>query len=261
MLDVERYAELMANGSWPRWNDVQEFDARWSKVEPGRVLGFYIPDWVWDASLDRPSLTGLRGPLVASEYGTNPAGLGPSALYIRQGGDTSDKWHRYGGRSPEILQYGSKCALPGTSGGADINAFRGTFAQLTELLTKKTGATNVPTLDKTDVAVIADTDAVFSNKKFTTDFATNPELSLDQLLGRLWTDAHDAALRSQDILNRITAMASSDPVNEQVIIDGVLAGLAAKPTQEIVDVLRAVLTPQQFDDLAEALNTPSAPPA
>lgn len=133
MLDVERYQELMDNGYYPRWDDVEQFHDRWHAVDD-RVLAFYIPDWVWDASLGRHSLTGLKGPLVASEYGSNPSNGSASALYQQQGGDSSDKWHAYGGRTPEILQFGSNFVCDGASSHTDVNAFRGTFDQLTALL-------------------------------------------------------------------------------------------------------------------------------
>lgn len=137
MLDIERYDELVASGNWPRWDDVQQFAARWIKVEPGRVLAFYLPEWIWAGHLGRPDLRKLPGPLVSSKYGSNPTQYGPRALYTAQGGDTSGLWKPYGGRTPEILQYGSKANCPGASGDTDCNAYRGTFKQLTELLTRQ----------------------------------------------------------------------------------------------------------------------------
>lgn len=133
MADVERYSELLSDNMWPRWEDVQRFHDRWYSVE-SRVMAWYVPDWVWEASLGSHSLTGLRGPLIASEYGDNRCGLNPSQLYSHAGGDSSDKWHAYGGRTPEILQYGSCCVVSGASSQTDVNAFRGTFDQLSTLL-------------------------------------------------------------------------------------------------------------------------------
>lgn len=136
MVDVERFDELIQSGQYPRWDDVQQFHDRWHAVDD-RVLAFYIPDWVWEASLGRHSLTGLKGPLVASEYGSNPSDGSAANLYARQGGDTSDKWHSYGGRVPEILQFGSNFVCDGASSKTDIDAFRGTFDQLKTLLLGK----------------------------------------------------------------------------------------------------------------------------
>lgn len=146
MVDIERFDELMENGQYPRWDDVQQFHDEWYRVDK-RVLAWYLPDWVWQASLGSHSLTGLKGPLVASEYGSNPSDGSAANLYAKQGGDTSTKWHSYGGRVPEILQFGSNFVCDGASSHTDVDAFRGTFAQLTKLLIPTTPEPTPPQED------------------------------------------------------------------------------------------------------------------
>ncbi|MEU5721955.1 hypothetical protein ABZ783_09030 [Micromonospora sp. NPDC047738] len=134
MLDVERYPELVANGLWPRFDDVRRFVDRWHAVDQ-RVLAIYLPKWNWDGNLGRPDLRPLNAPLVASDYGSNPTGA-PAAVYAQGGGDGGPGWAAYGGVTPSIWQYGSNVACPGASGQTDCNAYRGTLAQLRALLTK-----------------------------------------------------------------------------------------------------------------------------
>lgn len=130
MLDSEPFDELGTN--WPRLSDIQRFDDRWHALDD-RVLTHYLPHWFWEQRLGKASLAGLRGPLVASDYGSNLS-MTPSALYRNRGGDTSPAWTAYGGKSVSVFQYGSRCQIPGASLGTDINAFRGTQAQLITLL-------------------------------------------------------------------------------------------------------------------------------
>ncbi|MGN9909383.1 GH25 family lysozyme [Phytohabitans sp. LJ34] len=148
MLDVERYEELLAHHTEPRFDDVRRFDDRWAAVE-SRVLAIYLPHWVWDGHLGAPSLTQLRGPLVSSNYGDNQT-LPTARLYDHRGGDDGNGWKAYGGKTPALWQFGSRALVPGVNDyphrkhdangkdidrGTDINAFRGTFAELRMLLT------------------------------------------------------------------------------------------------------------------------------
>lgn len=91
----------------------------------GRVGLDYCPRWFWSA-LGSPSLaTGSVGTvgIITSSYGTNPV----APAYP---GDTSTRWAGYGGRTPVVLQYGSRERVAGYSGDLDVNAYRGTRAQL-----------------------------------------------------------------------------------------------------------------------------------
>lgn len=91
----------------------------------GRVGLDYCPRWFWSA-LGQPSLaTGSVGTvgIISSSYGTNPV----APAYP---GDGSTRWAGYGGRNPVILQYGSRERVTGYSGDLDVNAYRGTRADL-----------------------------------------------------------------------------------------------------------------------------------
>lgn len=136
MLDIERYPELVANNLWPRWADVMRFRDRWAKVAGGRVLTYYLPQWLWSGHLGSPDLRALGGPLIASNYGSNLDGL-PPAIYDARGGNSGPGWKPYGHVTPAIWQFGSECDMPGASGHTDINAYRGTADELTALLTGK----------------------------------------------------------------------------------------------------------------------------
>lgn len=85
----------------------------------------YAPKWVYGDT----GLRGLRYPLWASNYGTNPT------VPYRQAypGDGSTRWAAYSGIVPAILQFGSRTTI-GVQGICDANAFRGTLDQLRALI-------------------------------------------------------------------------------------------------------------------------------
>ena len=85
----------------------------------------YAPEWVYGGKL-----VGLPYPLWASAYGSNIV-AGYRSAYP---GDGSSRWGAYSGQTPAILQYGSKTKI-GSQPTCDANAFRGTLAQLTALVT------------------------------------------------------------------------------------------------------------------------------
>lgn len=84
----------------------------------------YAPRWVYG-----DSLRGLRYPLWASDYGSNPA------VPYRQAypGDGSSRWSAYSGITPAVLQFGSRTTI-GVQSICDANAFRGTLDQLRALI-------------------------------------------------------------------------------------------------------------------------------
>lgn len=133
MVDVERYPELVSNGLWPRWNDVQQFAARWHQVDD-RVCLAYIPGWLYDGFYAPGDLKALGLPLVESDYGSKPGGL-PAAAYSTRGGDGGRGWNSTGNLAPTVWQFTSEGDLPGASGQTDYNAFKGTTGQLVAFLT------------------------------------------------------------------------------------------------------------------------------
>ena len=80
------------------------------------------------------SLTGLSTPLWNANYPNgDPAGHYRD-LYP---GDGGVGWVPYSGQAPVMWQYGSRCTI-GTQPGCDANAFRGTLADLRQLITGST---------------------------------------------------------------------------------------------------------------------------
>lgn len=93
----------------------------------GRIHLNYLPRWYWDR-IHQPNLaTGVLGSLalIQSSY---VAGTGPAAVLYP--GDASTRWNGFGGAKVAVLQFSSKCQVPGYPGPLDINAYRGTRAQL-----------------------------------------------------------------------------------------------------------------------------------
>lgn len=92
--------------------------ARMPKLRP---IG-YLPDWVYG------DISGFRYPLWSSKYVTGSGGY--RSLYP---GDSAKQWAAYGGKSPSVLQYTSSATIGGQTT-SDANAYRGTLAELTDLL-------------------------------------------------------------------------------------------------------------------------------
>jgi hypothetical protein len=132
MVDIERYTELINNDMWPRWDDVRQFCDRWRAVD-WRMLTVYLPGWLWSNYLGKPDLTVLGWPLIESDYGANTA-ASPATVYTTRGGDTGRGWNATDGVEPSIWQFGSNLVVPGASSKTDVNAFRGSFAELDKLL-------------------------------------------------------------------------------------------------------------------------------
>lgn len=133
MVDVERYAELVDNGLWPRWDDCLRWQDAWYAVED-RPMAWYLPGWLVNSYYGSADLRRLRGPMIQSHYA---GGDGTAQqIYAAAGGDTGTGWNdRYGDRTCDIWQYSSGANVPGASSQTDVNAYRGTLAALTALLT------------------------------------------------------------------------------------------------------------------------------
>lgn len=89
----------------------------------GRYLPIgYLPEWVYG------DVSSFRYPVWASSYVTGSGGF--KTLYP---GDSSSRWASYG-RTVTILQYTSSATIGGQTT-CDANAFRGTVAQLKQIVT------------------------------------------------------------------------------------------------------------------------------
>lgn len=117
-LDVEP-----TEGSRPSIADAKAWVAEFRKLVQGHSVIGYVPGW-YHAEIGTPSLTFLDA-IWQSNYVTGSGS--PSALYAKVG---QTRWAGYGGRSVSILQFSSTGRVSGVSGDCDVNAYRGTVAQL-----------------------------------------------------------------------------------------------------------------------------------
>lgn len=129
------------------WLDVESVDSQgrklltrddvWAAKRELESRGYYVPGvysgaWYWEQMPGgEPSMDGL-GYLWVSNYGRNAQGS-PQTTYETDGGDNHAGW-RYplGNRRPDILQFGSNCAVGGWFP-VDVNAFRGSKDDLRKI--------------------------------------------------------------------------------------------------------------------------------
>jgi GH25 family lysozyme M1 (1,4-beta-N-acetylmuramidase) len=103
--------------------DIRAFCDRLSSRVPKLNPIVYAPKWVYG---DR--LAGLGYPLWASSYV-----LGSGSASHLYPGDSSSRWDAYSGQTPAILQFTSSATIAGQTT-CDANAYRGTLAQLQDLV-------------------------------------------------------------------------------------------------------------------------------
>lgn len=149
----------------PVWIDVESVDMNYPAGDPRRYLlvekdvwdakrelerrGYHVPGvytgrWYWENMRGgEPSMQGL-GYLWASNYGTNNGVGAPRALYASEGGDRHSGWdYPLGDRKPDLLQYGSRGIVAGQPN-VDINAYRGSKAELQALFSGKVAPEEEP---------------------------------------------------------------------------------------------------------------------
>lgn len=112
-------------GSSPGLGDVRRFIAACVRRDLNVTI-LYLPRFHWQA-LGQPRLGAELPRVMQALYGTNRGGAGP-ALYP---GNGSDRWNAMGGRTPVLLQFGSRGRIDGFPRmRVDVNAFRGTKQEL-----------------------------------------------------------------------------------------------------------------------------------
>lgn len=163
MCDVEQYPELQSRGLVPDWDTVRRFNDRWDKVEPDRVMAWYVARWIWSA-LGQPDLRALVGPLINADYPATgnapPADIYPRALAATAGKERG--WAPYGRRTPDLWQFTSTATVDGASGTTDCNAFRGSADALVKLFTDDdapSGVTGIEDLPMQTFSISDGTDA------------------------------------------------------------------------------------------------------
>jgi hypothetical protein len=109
----------------------------------------YAPRWAYGDSIPGTD------PLWASDYGSNDTGTFRS-LYP---GDASTRWRAYSGRTPVVLQYGSRAIIGGQQT-CDANAFRGSLADFAALI-------NAPEEDDMTKAEVLEVLAEFFDAPYT----------------------------------------------------------------------------------------------
>lgn len=216
MADVERYPEMMSAGMFPRWSDVRRFHDTWYAKE-SRVMAWYLPQWVWSRSdMGSPDLSTLRGPLVSSRYPLSYMREVPADLYRRAGGDGGPGWSSYGGKRPALWQFTSSALVPGTTGGADCNAFRGTYDGLRSLLHPSSSIQQEDdVIDPTDIAKIAAAaaDQVWGR------LIGSPALDVDPRPAADWLKAGTAAERKIDALRTLLEQHASGQLSADAVVD------------------------------------------
>ena len=246
MADIERYPEMMTAGVFPRWEDVRRLNDRWYSVED-RVMAWYLPKWVWERSdMGRPDLRYLRGPLVSSRYPLSYTQDDPAGLYARCGGDTGSGWAVYSrdGKSgyvrPALWQFTSSALVPGTTGGADCNAYQGSLAQLRTLLT---GQTKEDDVTPEDINAIAEATA----KKVLGSPAASWMPDSVTTGGSIY-EIHG---RTKAMYAQLATLIGKDFTDEPAIIAGVLAGLTP---EAIAAAIPTDLAQRVADELASRLS-------
>lgn len=105
-----------------------------------QVILSYVPQWYWQ-QIGSPDLSQVPG-LISSAYPSTAEGYA-SALYTQGGGDTGEGWSAYGGATPVIWQFTDAANVGGVS--VDCNAFRGSVAELQQLLNPNPTPAPAPT--------------------------------------------------------------------------------------------------------------------
>lgn len=135
MVDVEPFDELKQRKIEPKLSDVLAFESAWHAKTSNMPIAWYIPEWYWE-EWSKPSLSGIKGPLVASKY-PSTATMSYRSLYDKDGGDKGSGWAAYGGKTPAIWQYASSNSIPGITGNCDCNAYKSTVDDFKKLTTGK----------------------------------------------------------------------------------------------------------------------------
>lgn len=111
--------------SRPRITDVNACALRLRELYPHHPIGGYLPEWYWGPVADFGDIDWLW----ASRYVNGSAS--PERLYADVPGTW---WAPYGGLAITLLQFSSLGIVPGVSGGCDVSAYRGTAAELADLI-------------------------------------------------------------------------------------------------------------------------------
>lgn len=195
MLDVET-----EGGSRPTVDQVVAFMEALQRLG-GRVWGVYLPQWYWgDIGGDLGRLK-TAGAVLISSYYVSYSDNGPG-------------WNSYGGATPTIWQY--------TSSPVDMNAFKGTPAELAAIINGSSSGAEVNLTD-----TITFSPAVVQQFPELAAEGFGGSANLATIFG--WMAARVAHLVNQvnDLENKVNA-GSGGQLNAQQVADLVIAELKAK---------------------------------
>ena len=160
-------------------------------VKAYRALGgtmtlIYLPHWYWQGNWGAPSLQVLEDlglALISSAYTTYS--------------DTGVGWNSYGGMKPAIWQY--------TSTPRDMNAFKGTIAELAALFAGTTGQGSVPIAGEDMPLTTDDVHTLLTAKSLPAD---TPTMSLGTVVMDAQAKARAAAAGVDALTGKVDALAA-----------------------------------------------------
>lgn len=195
MLDVET-----EGGSRPTVDQVVAFMEALQRLG-GRVWGVYLPQWYWGDIGGDLSRLRTAGAVLISSYYVSYSDNGPG-------------WNSYGGATPTIWQY--------TSSPVDMNAFKGTPAELAAIINGSSSGAEVNLTD-----TITFSPAVVQQFPELAAEGFGGSANLATIFG--WMAARVAHLVNQvnDLENKVNA-GSGGQLNAQQVADLVIAELKAK---------------------------------
>lgn len=188
----------------------------------------YLPRWFWE-QLGSPDLTGFaaRGVhLVSSAY---PGGTGSApALYP---GDGAAEWEPYGGMTPLLYQYTNQASDGGQP--LDYNAFRGSVAELTNLLNGDGDVALTPE----DIQAVAAAVYNYGREDITVGGQVMHNAPLGQMVHGAWVALNDPAgavpqMRGQ--VNDVFHRPSFQPVNVAALAAAIAPLLTAGATADSI---------------------------
>lgn len=220
-LDCERWSNKDGVYAYePSLDEIHAWCDTFVQRTGGRLIPVvYAPRWVYG-----DTLRGLRYPLWASDYGSNPT-VGYRQAYP---GNTSTRWAAYSRITPAILQFGSRTTI-GAQGICDANAFRGTLDQLRALIS--TGDDMSDAYDLINSGKRVEGAATYPDPDYGSLFIATGL----QLAQKASIDAKRAADRTDEIKAKLDALAAPAPVPVDI------AALVAALRPELVAAAEAAV--------------------
>lgn len=191
------------------------------------------------------TLSGLGYPLWNARYPLSDTAGTATGLYARCGGDSGKGWAAYSGQTPAIWQFTSSATIAGQTT-SDANAFRGTLAQLTDLVAP----------GWSDDVAFTDADKVYLDAKFAALTAYDKPQSdgtPTSAIGRLalsqgipngtkdgaprdqaWEVIADLGRALVALQQTVDALASPDPT---ALAQAIAAAIPAQLADQVADVL------------------------